>query len=74
LVIGAVAIASAGVLLWRQRVDVCKPGAVCAKPVVRIATAVGLIVGVILLIAGYIYVWGDLGSWIGSDMPDVWCY
>jgi mercuric ion transport protein len=56
LVIGAVAIASAGVLLWRQRVDVCKPGAVCAKPVVRIATAVGLIVGVILLIAGYIYV------------------
>lgn len=56
LVIGAVAIAAAAVLLWRQRTDACEPGAVCAKPAVRIATAIGLIVSVILLIAGYIYV------------------
>ena len=56
LIVGAAAIATAAVLLWRQRTEVCEPGALCAKPGVRIATSIGLIIGVILLIAGYIYV------------------
>lgn len=56
LIIGAAAIATAAVLLWRQKAAVCEPGALCAKPGVRITTAIGLVVGVALLIAGYIYV------------------
>ncbi len=56
LIIGAAAIVAAAVLLWRQKADVCVPGALCAKPGVRITTAIGLVIGVVLLIAGYIYV------------------
>ena len=56
LVIGAAAIATAAMLLWRQKTEVCEPGALCAKPAVRITTAIGLVIGVVLLIAGYIYV------------------
>ena len=56
LVIGGAAIATAAVLLWRQKTEVCEPGALCAKPGVRITTAIGLVIGVVLLIAGYLYV------------------
>ena len=56
LIIGAAAIVAAAVLLWRQKTNVCEPGALCAKPGVRITTAIGLVIGVALLIAGYIYV------------------
>ena len=56
LVIGALAIAAAAVVLWRQRTEVCEPGALCAKPAARITTAIALVVGALLLVAGYIYV------------------
>jgi mercuric ion transport protein len=56
LIIGAAAIGTAAVLLWRQRTEVCEPGALCAKPGVRLTTSIGLLIGLILLIAGYIYV------------------
>ena len=56
LVIGGLAIAGAAVLLWRQRTSVCAPGSWCAKPGVRIVTSIGLVIGVLLLVAGYIYV------------------
>lgn len=56
LIAGAAAIAMAAVLLWRQRTQVCEPGALCSKPAVRITTSIGLVIGVILLVAGYIYV------------------
>lgn len=56
LIVGAVSIATAAVLLWRQRTEVCEPDALCAKPGVRITTSIGLFIAIVLLIAGYIYV------------------
>lgn len=56
LVTGGLAIAAASVLLLRQRTHVCEPDAFCAKPTARIITAIGLVVGVALLVAGYVYV------------------
>jgi mercuric ion transport protein len=56
LFVGAAAIVAAALLLWRQRTQVCEPGALCAKPGVRITTIFGLVLGLILLIAGYRYV------------------
>ena len=43
------------VSLLRQR-KVCAPGALCARPAVRAATALGLIFGLVLLYLGYVYV------------------
>ncbi len=56
LIVGGAALALAAVLWWRQRTAVCEPGAWCAKPGVRILTLIGLVIGVALLVAGYVYV------------------
>jgi mercuric ion transport protein len=56
LVVGGAAILLAAALLWRQRPDRCEPGSICARPPVRIATAIFLLLAVALLIAGYVYV------------------
>lgn len=53
---GGVALALAAVLWWRQRTNVCEPGAWCAKPGVRLATLIGLLTGAMLLVAGFVYV------------------
>ena len=48
-------LAGAG-LFWRQqRQAVCIPGAFCARPAVRGATYVGLLIGAALLYLGYTY-------------------
>ena len=53
----ALCLAGGAALLWRQRraVAVCAPGGVCAQPVVRALTAMGLAAGVVLLYLGYAY-------------------
>ena len=56
LFFGAAATGIGAVLLWRQRTIVCEPGAWCAKPQVQAITAIGLAIGAMLLVAGYIYV------------------
>src|SRR5271156_5285280 len=56
LIVGGVALALAAVLWWRQRTGVCEPGAWCAKPGVRLFTLIGLLIGVVLLVAGGVYV------------------
>ncbi len=56
LMVGGVSLALAAVLWWRQRTAVCEPGAWCARPAVRISTLIGLLIGVMLLVAGYVYV------------------
>ena len=56
LIGGGAALALGAVLWWRQRTEVCEPGAWCAKPRVRLLTLIGLLIGVILLVAGYVYV------------------
>ena len=58
LVVAALALAGGAILLWRQQRDAanCGPNGVCTPPAVRLLTLVGLIVGVVLLIAGYLYV------------------
>jgi mercuric ion transport protein len=48
-------LASAAVLLWRQRAAVCASGAVCTRPAIRGATMIGLLVGLALLYLGYTY-------------------
>jgi mercuric ion transport protein len=53
--IGAVALGGAAVAMWRQRSAVCEPGAWCARPAVRLTTGIGLILGILLLVAGYEY-------------------
>ncbi len=57
LVFAAVALAAGAILLWRQQrhAATCGPNGVCTPPTVRALTLVGLIVGVVLLIAGYLY-------------------
>ena len=44
-------------LWWRQHraVQVCAPGGVCARPVMRGITLTGLVAGWLLLVAGVIY-------------------
>lgn len=58
LAFGALALAGGAVLLWRQQrhAGTCGPKGACTPPAVRVATLVGLIVGAILLVAGYLYV------------------
>ena len=57
LVFAALALAGGAVLLWRQQrhAATCGPNGVCTPPAVRVLTLVGLIIGVALLIAGYLY-------------------
>ena len=52
-----IALSGGAVLLWRQQRHAanCGPDGVCTPPAVRVLTLVGLIVGVALLIAGYLY-------------------
>lgn len=58
LAFGALALAGGAILLWRQQrqAATCGPGGVCTPRAVRILTLVGLIVGLVLLCAGYLYV------------------
>ncbi|MES2000813.1 MAG: mercuric transporter MerT family protein [Pseudomonadota bacterium] len=58
LVVAALALAGGAMLLWRQQrhAAACGPNGVCTPPAVRLITLVGLIVGVMLLVAGYLYV------------------
>lgn len=56
LVVGGVSLALGAVLWWRQRSEVCEPDAWCARPAVRLLTLIGLVMGVMLLVAGYHYV------------------
>jgi mercuric ion transport protein len=57
IALSATSLAGGAVALWRQRKSAyCTPGAVCARPAVRGATAVVLLLGVVLLTLGYAYV------------------
>ena len=58
LAAGAVCLVAGGIFLWRERriSAVCATGAVCSKPVVRGLTGVGLVLGLILLVLGYVFV------------------
>ena len=57
LIFGAMALTGGAILLWRQQrhAVTCGPNGVCTPPALRILTLVGLIVGVMLLVAGYLY-------------------
>lgn len=58
LVLAALALAGGAILLWRQQRQAarCGPNGVCTPLAVRVVTLVGLIIGVALLVAGYLYV------------------
>ena len=57
IALSATSLAGGGAVLWRQRISAyCAAGAVCARPAVRGATAVMLLLGVVLLYLGYAYV------------------
>src|SRR6266403_3192327 len=50
----AVCLVGAAVLLWQQRKAAgCSPGAICARPIMRSVTVIGLFVGLALLYLGY---------------------
>ena len=56
LVLAALCLAAGAGLLWRrQHADACATGAVCAKPMVRGMTMIGLMAGLVLLVIGYLY-------------------
>ena len=57
MVVAALALGGGAVLLWRQQrhAATCGPNGVCTPPAVRALTLSGLIIGVVLLIAGYLY-------------------
>lgn len=56
LAAAAACLVGGAVLLWRQsQVVACTPGAICARPVIRGATLLGLLVGFALLYLGYAY-------------------
>ena len=57
LSIAAISLVGGAVLLWRQQrqAATCGPKGVCTPPVVRFLTLIGLIVGALLLFAGYGY-------------------
>ena len=57
MVVAALSLGGGAVLLWRQQrhAATCGPNGVCTPPAVRVLTLVGLIIGVVLLIAGYLY-------------------
>ena len=53
--IAAISLVGGAVLLWRQQrqAATCRPNGACTPPVVRFLTLIGLIVGALLLFAGY---------------------
>ena len=57
MTVAALTLGGGAVLLWRQQrhAATCGPNGVCTPPVVRVLTLVGLIMGVVLMIAGYLY-------------------
>ena len=57
MAVAALTLGGGAVLLWRQQrhAATCGPNGLCTPPVVRVLTLVGLIMGVSLLIAGYLY-------------------
>ncbi len=57
LVVGALFLAGGAILLWRQQrtAATCGPNGVCMPPAVRALTLAGLLIGVVLLWAGYTY-------------------
>src|SRR5438128_824934 len=56
LLIGFLCLASGVGLLFRRRKAACTPGSICASPLVRGLTVVGLLAGFLLLYLGYVYV------------------
>lgn len=56
--VGALSLLGGAVLLWRQQraAMTCGPDGACTPGYVRLATLVGLIIGTVLLWAGYTYV------------------
>ena len=58
LVLAALALSGGAYFLWQQQRHAakCGPNGVCTPPAVRVLTLVGLLMGVVLLIAGYLYV------------------
>ena len=58
LMFAALTLSAGAFVLWRQQRHAasCGPDGVCTPPAVRVLTLAGLIVGVVLLIAGYLYV------------------
>lgn len=55
--IGALCLLGGAVLLWRQQraAMTCGPDGVCTRAYVRLATLAGLLLGAVLLWAGYTY-------------------
>lgn len=53
--IAAVCLAGGAILLWRQRNTVCASDAICARPMVRMATLLTLLLGTAFLYLGYAY-------------------
>jgi mercuric ion transport protein len=52
----AICLAAGAVLLWRRRsAAACATGSPFSTPVVRSLTAVGLVIGLVLLTIGYLY-------------------
>lgn len=57
LVLSALALLSSAVLLWRQqRIAACATGQPCMSVSARVLILIGLIIGTVLLWAGYTYV------------------
>ena len=58
LMFAALALGAGSFFLWRQQryAATCGANRICTPPAVRVLTLAGLIVGVVLLIAGYLYV------------------
>ncbi len=56
LAVAALCLAAGAGLLWRrQPAGACATGSVCAKPMVRGMTMIGLMAGLVLLVIGYLY-------------------
>ena len=57
LVVGALGLSGGAILLWRQQrtAAICGRNGVCTPPSVRALTLVGLVIGAVLLWAGYTY-------------------